>query len=64
MTECKNKEMGEHVCSNKEQCWEPCGNLGKSEQHVAVYSPRIVCAANRDTLSGDIILGIRRGGRR
>ena len=24
-------------CPNPEQCWEPCGELGKSEQHAKVY---------------------------
>lgn len=23
-------------CNNPSQCWEPCGELGKSEEHVAV----------------------------
>lgn len=25
---------GEHSCANRDQCWEPCGELGKSEEHV------------------------------
>lgn len=28
--------MGEHACSNKHQCWEPCGELGKDEDYVSV----------------------------
>ena len=24
-------------CGNPNQCWEPCGELGKSEDHVKVY---------------------------
>ena len=23
-------------CSDKTQCWEPCGDLGKSEEHAVV----------------------------
>jgi len=32
--------MGEHACANKDQCWEPCGCLGKDADHVkAVLIP-------------------------
>lgn len=31
-----SERMGEHACSNRHQCWEPCGELGKSSEHVAV----------------------------
>lgn len=35
MTEpCKSARMRDHACSNRHQCWEPCGELGKSEEHV------------------------------
>lgn len=35
--QCPNAEhIGEHACTNKNQCWEPCGELGKSEDHVGV----------------------------
>jgi hypothetical protein len=34
---CPNKtHMGVHACNNKSQCWEPCGDLGHSEDHVRV----------------------------
>lgn len=34
-TPCTNTAlMGEFSCDHKEQCWEPCGDLGKSEQHA------------------------------
>ena len=26
--------MAEHVCKNRQQCWEPCGELGHSEEHA------------------------------
>ena len=26
-------------CANPSQCWEPCGELGHSEQHVRLASP-------------------------
>lgn len=26
--------MSDCNCKDKSQCWEPCGDLGKSEQHV------------------------------
>jgi hypothetical protein len=36
-TSCPNAQhMGDHACSNKAQCWEPCGELGHSEAHVRV----------------------------
>ncbi len=25
-------------CLDKAQCWEPCGDLGKSEAHVEVHN--------------------------
>lgn len=28
--------MGEFACQDKTQCWEPCGELGKSEAHAVV----------------------------
>lgn len=32
---CSNPgHMGEFACSNRAQCWEPCGELGKSEEHA------------------------------
>jgi len=27
-------------CKNRHQCWEPCGELGKSEAHVKVHVPQ------------------------
>lgn len=34
---CPNRDvMGEHACDNRAQCWEPCGELGKSDTHVGV----------------------------
>lgn len=26
--------MKDHACANRHQCWEPCGELGKSEEHA------------------------------
>jgi hypothetical protein len=34
---CTNKERTEYLCKNRHQCWEPCGELGKSEEHTQVY---------------------------
>jgi hypothetical protein len=31
---CPDASMGEHACDNKQQCWEPCGDLGKSAEHA------------------------------
>lgn len=32
---CQHPEkMGEFACADKSQCWEPCGELGKSEEHA------------------------------
>jgi hypothetical protein len=36
-----SKHMGKHACANKEQCWEPCGELGKSEKHARVSNLQI-----------------------
>ncbi len=33
--------MGEFACENRHQCWEPCGELGKSEEHVVVSDLKI-----------------------
>lgn len=36
-TPCPNKEkMAPYDCDHKEQCWEPCGELGNDERFVAV----------------------------
>lgn len=40
-TSCQNESMGEHACSDRSQCWEPCGELGKSEEHARVYDPPV-----------------------
>lgn len=34
------ENMGEHACENRHQCFEPCGELGKSEKHVRVYKSK------------------------
>lgn len=31
--------MGEHACTNRAQCWEPCGELGHSEEHAQAIHP-------------------------
>jgi len=31
--------MGEHACANRAQCWEPCGELGHSEEHAQAIHP-------------------------
>jgi hypothetical protein len=37
-TPCTNAaHMGEHACSDRSQCWEPCGELGKSAEHAKVW---------------------------
>lgn len=28
-------------CVNRHQCWEPCGELGKAEEHCVLVSPEI-----------------------
>jgi hypothetical protein len=28
--------MGEHACKDRSQCWEPCGELGHSDEHARV----------------------------
>ena len=30
--------MGEFACDHHEQCWEPCGALGHSAEHVRVFT--------------------------
>lgn len=34
---CQDQRMGEFCCKDRSQCWEPCGELGKSEKHAKVY---------------------------
>lgn len=36
---CPDPSMGEHACSNRAQCWEPCGELGSSIEHAKVAEP-------------------------
>lgn len=36
---CLDPSMGEHACSNRAQCWEPCGELGSSVEHAKVAEP-------------------------
>lgn len=31
--------MGEHACTNRSQCWEPCGELGHSEESAQAIHP-------------------------
>jgi len=32
----RDKIMNDCDCKDKTQCWEPCGELGHSEEHVRV----------------------------
>lgn len=32
----RGNQKPEPSCTNRHQCWEPCGELGKSEEHVRV----------------------------
>ena len=36
---CPDKERDEYTCKNRHQCWEPCGELGKSEEHTQPKEP-------------------------
>lgn len=39
-------------CKNRNQCWEPCGKLGKSEQHCVVSKHQSVWeVSNGETFS-------------
>lgn len=40
---CPDKERDEYACKNRHQCWEPCGELGKSEEHAQVAQPEQKC---------------------
>lgn len=31
--------MGVHACSDRRQCWEPCGDLGHDPSHVRAATP-------------------------
>ena len=33
---CPDLTMGKFACKNKSQCWEPCGDLGHSEEHAVI----------------------------
>jgi hypothetical protein len=32
----RGNDKPEPTCTNRHQCWEPCGEMGKSEEHVRV----------------------------
>jgi len=34
---CPDKDHTEYACKNRHQCFEPCGELGHSEEFVQVY---------------------------
>lgn len=34
----KKNKCPNRSCKDKAQCWEPCGDLGKSEENVKVYN--------------------------
>lgn len=36
---CPDKDRTEYACENRHQCWEPCGELGKSEEHAIKHRP-------------------------
>jgi hypothetical protein len=41
----------EPTCTNRHQCWEPCGELGKSEEHArAVREPNIAFDGAQEVL--------------
>lgn len=33
---CQNQAMGIYRCKNKQQCFEPCGDLGHDEKHAKI----------------------------
>lgn len=35
---CPSKAMGRFTCANQDQCWEPCGSLGKDPTHAKAVS--------------------------
>lgn len=36
---CPDKaHMSRFACAHRQQCWEPCGDLGKSEKHAKPYN--------------------------
>ncbi len=46
--ECPNKaHMGKSACANPAQCWEPCGELGKSGEHAVAVPVSVVMDAKR-----------------
>ena len=45
---CPNKvHMGEFACVDPTQCWEPCGELGKSGEHTVAVPVSVVMEAER-----------------
>lgn len=45
-TPCPNAlHMGEFACAHKEQCWEPCGELGNSYDHARPHKDTEPCLA-------------------
>jgi Lar family restriction alleviation protein len=48
----RGKDKPEHSCTNRHQCWEPCGELGKSAEHAR--------PGRTDPAEVDRLLGIER----
>lgn len=56
---CPNAQhMGQHACANRHQCWEPCGELGHSEEHARPGTDPATAAAIRASLGVDPALEI------
>jgi hypothetical protein len=47
----RGADKPEPTCTNRHQCWEPCGELGKSEEHArAVREPNIAFDGAQEVL--------------
>lgn len=38
--------MGDHTCHDADQCFEPCGHLGHSEEHAVPAPAHVEAAVN------------------
>lgn len=45
--------MGEHACLDRTQCWEPCGDLGRDGNYIALPRDQATGAETVSTGAGE-----------
>lgn len=44
---CPDPSMGKFACTNRAQCWEPCGDLGNDDRYVGKADSEVSAAVDR-----------------